>query len=403
MTVQFNITPASTSSEYIEQAKQSLKTSVTIAVKVGDSTFVGSGIIIDISDYENIYSANSTYILTAFHVLDFLVDDPTNAPSALLSFSNNNIVKIFNSHIIYTDRSKDLMLLQINKLDKDIKGAKVASKCSIGESAVQVGFTTGIDFDSINTCTIKDYNFISPGDYFTLTPSIFTNSNETGPGNSGGPLSNIKNDILGIASYGFGSDAFGTFSIPYYTINNFLSYGNINYNKNGPPLQTVEGTILDFSTHVEGANLDFIIPNSIYFYDELSLFPYTYRSGLIYVYSNGYMIILESLKINNTDNMSKVGIREDNSILPKLWYSNKSTNSNVYGNFTLLIDINNTLSFTDRQIPIKKVNSGDIRPFDDGSSPDPINNIIRGNIKYDMEKVNKVKNILKEKAKSMKE
>lgn len=186
-------------------------------------------------DYNELYAhgtgvvikSNGT-ILTNAHVVDEI----------------DNITVIFGSgesygaSILFSDPVSDLALIKINKLGlKPITFAK-EDDLTVGQSVIAIG--TPMSLNMINSASkgIISGTKVNIGQHYLFTQSdVATNG-----GNSGGPLVNLKGELVGINSIKYvGSSVEGmSFSIPVDTINYILS----SFEKYGKVLRPDTGVIL---------------------------------------------------------------------------------------------------------------------------------------------------------------
>ncbi len=140
---------------------------------------LGSGVIID----------KDGYILSNFHVVE-------NADKITVKLANS---KEYKAKIVGTDRGTDLALLKIKSGDK-LETAPIgdSDKLEIGDWAIAVGNPFGLS----HTFTIGIISAKGRSGIMNVDGSKYENYIQTDAainlGNSGGPLVNIKGEVIGI-------------------------------------------------------------------------------------------------------------------------------------------------------------------------------------------------------------
>jgi len=144
------------------------------------------------------------YIVTAAHVV---LRDSQSAPQDIAPqiwvnvFIQNN-TKIYRATVIGVDRNYDIAVLRINDLVDMSSLPQLAWRNSrdvrCGEKTVAIGHSTGLFIQSITGGVVVDNKF---HDYIDIPESITADFHTTG-GNSGGPVFDINNNVIGILSYG---------------------------------------------------------------------------------------------------------------------------------------------------------------------------------------------------------
>ena len=140
---------------------------------------LGSGFIID--EY--------LHIITNFHVVE-------NASNINVTVGRNNKYK-YQAKIIGKDKKTDLALLKIDSTNK-LKFIKLGNsdKCEVGEKIIAIGNSYG--FESTVTTGIISAKERMLGKYF-YEEFIQTDAS-INKGNSGGPMINLKGEVIGINS-----------------------------------------------------------------------------------------------------------------------------------------------------------------------------------------------------------
>ena len=174
----------------------------------------GSGFVYKTDD-------NYGYILTNYHVID-------GGKKYVITYSNGNEVE---ASLVSGDEYYDIAVLKVNK-DSIIKVATLgdSSNLELGDTVFTVGAPLGKDYmGTITKGIISGINRmvsveLSSGNY--LMEVIQTDAS-INSGNSGGPICNIKGEVIGITSsklIGSGVEGMG-FAIPINSVNEII--GNI--------------------------------------------------------------------------------------------------------------------------------------------------------------------------------
>lgn len=167
-----------------------------VAAPVPNRGSVGSGIIVD----------SSGYILTNFHVI-------SGANNIIVTTSDGNK---YRSEVKYTDAASDLAILKINSTTR-LPAARLGNSDMIqeGDIVLAVGNPFGLN-QTVTAGIISDSNRTVNIGNQRLTGLIQTDA-AINRGSSGGPLVNIKGEVIGIntAIYSLTGDFTGIgFSIP---------------------------------------------------------------------------------------------------------------------------------------------------------------------------------------------
>jgi S1-C subfamily serine protease len=151
-------------------------TVVYIEVSSGGNIYSGSGVII----------RNNGYILTNYHVIE-------DADSIIVQLSDETI---YGATVINADELLDIAIIKIdsNRDNFPVATLGTSSSITIGEGVIAMGFPLGLPGQATSTYgivsairTLWGYNWIQ----------IDAALNH---GNSGGPLFNLKGEVIGINS-----------------------------------------------------------------------------------------------------------------------------------------------------------------------------------------------------------
>ncbi|NIH40950.1 MAG: PDZ domain-containing protein [Buchnera aphidicola (Periphyllus aceris)] len=197
------------------------------------SSKLGSGIIID---------SEKSYVITNYHVV-------SHASKIVVSLTNG---KEYVAKIVGTNRKFDLALLKLIDA-KDLPSVKISSSdnLNIGDPV----FAIGSPYNLKNSVTLGIISYL---ERIVNPKSIFDNFIQTDAainhGNSGGPLFNIKGELIGIntsmisSSVESGNIGLG-FSIPSNSVirfvKNILKYGKINFGHLGMSVSTLSKSSID--------------------------------------------------------------------------------------------------------------------------------------------------------------
>ncbi len=129
------------------------------------------------------------YIITNNHVVE-------GASSIEVRFTDGSSLE---AEVVGTDPYSDLAVLKIKKLPEDVKPLKlgVSSELKIGDTVVAIGNPYGLS----GTMTLGIVSQLgrllrAPGGYFIV--DVIQTDAAVNPGNSGGPLLNLKGEVVGV-------------------------------------------------------------------------------------------------------------------------------------------------------------------------------------------------------------
>lgn len=127
------------------------------------------------------------HILTCDHLFEF-----NQVIDAIVIEYNGNVYK---AEILFREERLDLALLKVN-VDQPVPYARIADprKLKVGQEVIAIGNPLGFDF-SVSHGIISALNRDGLGVYNMTQSDTFLN-----PGNSGGPLFNLKGELVGINS-----------------------------------------------------------------------------------------------------------------------------------------------------------------------------------------------------------
>ncbi|MBD3170402.1 MAG: PDZ domain-containing protein [candidate division Zixibacteria bacterium] len=160
---------------------------IDVVQKIQSQKFetLGSGLIID----------EEGYILTNEHVVDKAQSISVTLPSKLE----------YPAEVIGTDKQTDLALIKINAPEKlDVARLGDSDSCKVGEWVIAVGNPYGFDRTvSFGIISGKGRVLNLPIETPLINDFIQTDA-VIDPGSSGGPLVNLRGEVIGINSIGYG-------------------------------------------------------------------------------------------------------------------------------------------------------------------------------------------------------
>ena len=188
------------------------ESAVYIEVTGNRTSSSGSGFVYKTDD-------NYGYILTNYHVIE-------NGKKYVVTFANGDEVE---ASLVSGDEYYDIAVLKVSK-DKVIKVATLgdSSSLELGDTVFTVGAPLGKEYmGTITKGIVSGINRmisvgLSSGDY--LMEVIQTDAS-INSGNSGGPICNIRGEVIGITSsklVGSGVEGMG-FAIPINTVNEMIN------------------------------------------------------------------------------------------------------------------------------------------------------------------------------------
>lgn len=146
-------------------------------VRIEAKDSVGSGMVID----------KLCYVLTCNHVVE-------DVPSASIMLMSG---KRYEGRVVARDELADLAIINITLNGADFPAATMgdSNKLGIGEYVIAIGYSLGLEGKAtVSKGVVSAFRTINSVNYIQTDAAI--NS-----GNSGGPLINLKGEVLGIANF----------------------------------------------------------------------------------------------------------------------------------------------------------------------------------------------------------
>ena len=195
--VSSNISNSSTVAGVAETAKKVLPSTVTIVASNGSSSGNGSGVILD----------KEGHILTNHHVATL---ESSSAASIIEVRLSDGTVRT--ASVVGLDSAADLAVLKINPSGLDLQPITWgdSSKLVSGEAVVALGAPYSRT-ESVTSGVVSNANRVQPADakgqnYIPMIQADVPINH----GNSGGPLVNLKGELVGINAQGQASQDGGT-------------------------------------------------------------------------------------------------------------------------------------------------------------------------------------------------
>ena len=195
--VSSNISSSSTVAGVAETAKKVLPSTVTIVASNGSSSGGGSGVILD----------KEGHILTNHHVVTL---ESSSAASTIEVRLSDGTVRT--ASVVGLDSAADLAVLKISPSGLDLQPITWgdSSKLVAGEAVVALGAPYSRT-ETVTSGVVSNANRVQPADTMgqNYIPMIQVDA-PINHGNSGGPLVNLKGELVGINAQGQASQDGGT-------------------------------------------------------------------------------------------------------------------------------------------------------------------------------------------------
>ena len=152
-------------------------------VRVETTDAIGSGMIVD----------KSGYVLTCNHVVD-------NVQSATIVFTSG---EQYVGTVVERDETRDLAIVEITTGGVDIPTVTLGSSSGldIGQDVIAIGYSLGLEGEvTVSRGIVSAFRTIDDVTYVQTDAAL-------NPGNSGGPLINLKGEVVGIADFKVVSEA----------------------------------------------------------------------------------------------------------------------------------------------------------------------------------------------------
>jgi serine protease Do len=194
----------------------------------GPSRGVGSGFVVD----------SNGIILTNAHVV-------ADADEVIVKFQDN---REFTAKVLGSDRATDVAVLKIDAKNLPTVATGDPAKTRVGEWVVAIGAPFGLE-NTVTSGIVSAKSRSLPGD--SIVPFIQTDA-AVNPGNSGGPLFNLRGEVIGINSQIFsrsGGNQGLAFAIPIDVAMNvkdqIVTSGKASHGKLGVTVQEVNQSLAE--------------------------------------------------------------------------------------------------------------------------------------------------------------
>jgi len=183
---------------------------VFIVTPVKGGTAMGSGSLID---------AEKRYVITNYHVVEeesyiFCQFPVYQKDGSMVTDKKKYIERIpagqaLKGTVLYRDKTRDLALVQVDKLPANAKQIKLAKKStSVGETTYNIGspgavsqifsFTSG----KVRALGVEDFKVGGGGEVLHIKCKMVSATNAVNPGDSGGPLFNKDGEQVAVTESG---------------------------------------------------------------------------------------------------------------------------------------------------------------------------------------------------------
>jgi hypothetical protein len=143
----------------------------------GEERGIGSGFFIN----------DKGHLITNYHVLK-------NSYYAIIKLSNAKEYKVYTDKAIGIDRKSDLVKIKVNLKNSSVNYLKMAeSPPDIGERIVVVGSPLGLE-QTVTDGVISGFRQVDDLKFIQISAPI-------SPGSSGGPVVNLKGEVVGVATF----------------------------------------------------------------------------------------------------------------------------------------------------------------------------------------------------------
>jgi S1-C subfamily serine protease len=188
-----------------------VRSTVFIVTPLKGGSAQGSGSLID---------AEKRYVLTNYHVVDDVenvhVQFPVrNKDKSLMTDKKQYIERIpvgqaLKGKVLYCDKTRDLALIQLDKLPPDTKALPLAKKSvATGEPVINIGNPGAVDWTfSTTQGNVRGIGVADMvvgrggGDVLRIKARMVTVTNPINPGDSGGPLIDRRGYLVGVTESG---------------------------------------------------------------------------------------------------------------------------------------------------------------------------------------------------------
>lgn len=171
--------PEITSKGYARLIKEVQPAIVTIETydKSGEERGIGSGFFIN----------DKGHLITSYHVLK-------DSYYAIIKLPDHKKIKVYTDKAIGIDRKADLVKIKVNLKNLSVNYLKIAeSPPDVGERIVVVGSPLGLE-QTVTDGVISGFRQVDDLKFIQISAPI-------SPGSSGGPVVNLKGEVVGVATF----------------------------------------------------------------------------------------------------------------------------------------------------------------------------------------------------------
>ncbi len=169
--------------------KKVIPSVVTIFTK--SNNFTEKGTVQSQGQGSGVLISHDCYILTAAHVVD----------GSSEIFVKTQDGKMRKANILFSEKTADIALLQLQVLDATLSHAKLGDSdiLTVGQNVYAIGSPYGLEnsFSSGIISAFRGFNMLYDG---TVSVEFIQTDAAINSGNSGGPLFNSQGEVVGIAS-----------------------------------------------------------------------------------------------------------------------------------------------------------------------------------------------------------
>lgn len=186
------------------------------------------------------FSISSGFLIDQYHIVTccHCVYETTGVKNRVVKvYVDVKGSKVVDAEVIGVDGTADVAVLRLKTPIPGTTTLRWAKKIDRGEQCVLIGAPYG-DVQSVSNAYVRDTSFYGSSLLPTVMESILIDGSALG-GNSGGPLINLKGEVVGILAYGYSGVVGGTMNgaVPFSIVAPIVSW--IISNKKNYPFGTL--------------------------------------------------------------------------------------------------------------------------------------------------------------------